>query len=226
MNKYLALLLFLASSLIIHSQELCGKYFNGDYYIDFDNGYAEFVTLSDGCLASEISGQGKFEIIDDYLLIFTELHSSPNSKYTAIKNNTDYSSITVVLDGGYSVPNAKIKFLDSNKLVIGETETDFRQGKAIIKSTLDIKFIHVSYIGTNSVIIDFDRTMDYKIVLGESMSIENETVVFKMSDKTEKSITLTLLSIAVKTKRKIAKDLGKLESNVIKNKPKEWVFRK
>jgi hypothetical protein len=226
MKKNIAILLFLLCSLIIHSQELSGKYFHGDHYINFDNGYAEFVTLVEGCMAVEISGQGRFDIIDDYLLIYTELHSSPNSRFTATKNNNDYSSITVLVDGGFSVPNAKIKFLDSNKLVIAETETDVWHGKAIIKSTPELKYIHISYIGTNSIIIEFDKTKDYEIVLCQSSSIENRTVVFKISNKMERSITLTLLSTSFITKQNIVKELRKLEENEMKNKPKEQIFQK
>lgn len=225
MKKYIALLLFLICSLIIHSQELCGKYFHGDYYINLENCYAEFVTLSDGCLGFELSGQGKFEIIDDYLLIYTELHSSPNSEYIATKNNNDYSSITVVGVGGFSVPNAKIKFLGNNKLVLGETETNWH-GKTIINNNPEIKYIHISYIGTNSIVIDFDRTMDYEIVLGESMSIENRTVVFKISNKMESAITLTLLTAFFETKRDIVKELRRLENNVMKDNPIERVYKK
>jgi hypothetical protein len=225
MKKHLALLLLLLFNLITHSQELCGRYYHGDYYMNFENHYAEFVTLSDGCLIFELSGQGKFEIIDDYLLIYTELHSSPNSEYIATKNNNDYSSITVLGVGGFSVPNAKIKLLDSNKMVIGETETDWH-GKTIIKNNPAIKYIHVSYIGTNSIIIEFDKTMDYEIVLGESVSIENRIAVFKISDKTESEIALTLLTTSFEVKQDKVKELRRLENSAMKDNPIERVYRK
>ncbi|MCB0515824.1 MAG: carboxypeptidase-like regulatory domain-containing protein [Chitinophagales bacterium] len=226
MKKAIILLVsFLTCLNYTFSQELAGKYLDNTDYIEFNKGTANFIISNNGGLYTDLSGNGKYNIIDNFLLIETDAYKGHNSHSAKTKKANNLSQITVVDANDKPIMGVSLILTDyTDHFLFGTTTNE--HGQALIENSENDNQLNLSFVGYDSYTIDYASDFDYKIVLMDYEVMENNMVVFKINSMNRDSLNLTLLSTDFKPKGLIKKDLTKLERKSRRYKYRERVLTK
>ncbi len=217
--------IFLFMVIICKAQEMEGRYYDHLDYMVFENGLADFRIQNDGGLTIDLYGKGKFEIIDDFLLIHTAEYQGEKSSYTKNEKMGQYSTIIVRDEKGVPLPFINIAFLDSTNKVIGRGVAD-TAGKFSIINSHGISRLKLQFAGYSGLTMDFKPNFDYQVRFVGGLVIENKIVVFKMNNKENGKIKLVLLMINYIDSGCNSKTLKKMYKKVKKHVGSERIFIK
>jgi len=205
------------------AQQFNGKYFDNEDYLLFENDSVKFDIHSDGGLTCQLRGIGKYEIIDEFLLIYAGEYNQSKSLFTTSEKDEKRSKIFVRAENGDLIPFANVAYLDKQDKIFGGGVTDFG-GVCIIENPEKIVKIRVSFLCYNSLMIDFKGNLDYHVILANGLILENQVLVFKIIDMEMNRINLTLLTFNFN--RNIVKSLKRLDRKTNKSDDQERVFIK
>jgi len=205
------------------AQQFNGRYFDNEDYLFFENDSVKFDIHSDGGLTCQLRGIGKYEIIDEFLLIYAGEYNQSKSLFTTSEKDEKRSKIFVRAENGDLIPFANVAYLDKQDKIFGGGVTDFG-GVCIIENPEKIVKIRVSFLCYNSLMIDFKGNLDYHVILANGLILENQVLVFKIIDMEMNRINLTLLTFNFN--RNIVKSLKRLDRKTNKSDDQERVFIK
>jgi len=225
MKTTLFFTIFLFMVNICIAQEMDGRYYDHSDYMVFENGLADFKIKNEGGLNFDLYGKGKFEIIDDFLLIHAAEYHGDKSSYTTNEKTDQYSKIIARDERGALLPYINIAFLDSTDKVIGRGIAD-TAGKFSIEKTHGISRLKLQFVGYCGLTIDYLPNVDYQVRFVEGMVIENKIVVFKINNKENGKIKLALLIINYIDNGCNSKTLKKMYRKVKKHVGPERLFIK
>ncbi len=198
------------------AQQFNGKYFDNEDYLLFEGDSVKIDIQSDGGLTCQIRGIGKYEIIDEFLLINTGEYNLSKSIFTTSEKDEKFTKVLVRDENGDFIPFVNISYLDKQDKIFGGGVTDF-DGICVIENHERIVKIRVSFVGYNSLIIDFKSNFDYQVILANGLILENQVLVFKINAMEMNRINLTLLSINFNPNRNIVKSLKRLDRKANKS---------
>lgn len=198
------------------AQQFNGKYYDNEDYLLFEGDSVKIDIQSDGGLTCQIRGIGKYEIIDEFLLINTGEYNLSKSIFTTSEKDEKFTKVLVRDENGDFIPFVNISYLDKQDKIFGGGVTDF-DGICIIENHERIVKIRVSFVGYNSLIIDFKCNFDYQVILANGLILENQVLVFKINAMEMNRINLTLLSINFNPNRNIVKSLKRLNRKANKS---------
>jgi len=209
------ILLILFTYIFVHSsygQINNNVYKNDESYIEFkDNTFSFNLTIND-CLTHAISGNGRYEILDSYLLFHTEEFLGKESSYEIINSNNKLTSIQINDQFNNPMPYAVVELLNKNGKIIGE-HLPSEMGFVVIKDIDSIDKIHIFSIGYMDVSLDYKKGAEYLTSLMFGKKVEYQTVVFQIKLIENNKISLILLSKKFKNyKKRKLKALKKLSA--------------
>lgn len=217
MKKYFTVLILLSLSLSLLSQDFDGNYKDKTDSFSFSNGQALFSLSGFGALFTRMVGEGKYEYVDNYLLVHTSGYPGEKSVFESI-NGTKKDSILVKVVGpdNYPVQGALTEFLsESNKIIRGNITDDL--GKSQHPKDQKIKRIKVTNLGYDDVAFEVEQGKDFLVKLARNNVIENQTVAFKVKREDEETLSIILLSDNFDPGKDKIKSLEKLDKKTQKN---------
>jgi hypothetical protein len=226
MKTFLSFLIFAFLYNTSYAQDLEGNYKYYTEYIIFNNSHADFLIYSNGCVPMECKGIGKFEVLNDFLLIHTEEYKKKsNSTCEMSEKGRECQKIIVQDAKGQALPFVKIECFDRNNKVLCEYNTDF-DGNFVIKNSDSISKLRLSAVGFNSLTFDYNANKNYKIKLAEGHLLENQTLVFKIINIEKNKLVLKLLSTDYKKSTSNYRTLKRLFKKKNKCNLEEKIFVK
>ncbi len=217
MKKYFTVLIFLSASLSLLSQDFDGNYKDKTDSLSFSGEKVLFSLSGFGALFTRMVGEGKYEYVDNYLLVHTSGYPGEKSVFESI-NGTKKDSIVVKVVGpdNYPVQGALTEFLsESNKIIRGNITDDL--GKSQHPKDQKIKRIKVTNLGYDDVAFEVEQGKDFLVKLARNNVIENQTVAFKVKREDEETLSIILLSDNFDPGKDKIKSLEKLDKKTQKN---------
>jgi hypothetical protein len=215
--KTFTILVFLLCVELTFSQKIQGLYCENYDFIKFNQDTATFKLDTGGGLIMYMVGQGRFEVIQNFLLIYASDYHGEKSSYTTIKSQNDSIRFNIKDNLGKGIIYANIAFLDTKGKVIGGTTCN-KNGLATIARNVNIKKIRISSVGTDHLTIDYEPDLDYIIHLADDFVIENQILVFKILSFNDFDLNLKLLSANFHPDKNMIKELKKLAKKQYKSK--------
>ncbi|MDO5523636.1 MAG: hypothetical protein Q4G48_06265 [Bacteroidia bacterium] len=229
MKKYISIFLFLFATYSIHSQNLEGNYKEGADSLSISGGKAVFNVSGFGALSTRMVGEGKYEYFDNFLLINTEEYSGQKTRFEPVNGSKKDSTVVRVVGlDNYAIRGALTEFLSESDKAIRVGVTDDR-GRIIQPNDPKIRKIKVSNLGYQDIVFDAAPGKDFLVKLAGNNVIENQTVVFKINEEDEETISIILLSDDFDPGKDRTKSLDRLnkraqKSNVLpKRLKKEYI---
>lgn len=198
------------------AQQFNGKYYDNADYLLFEDDSVKFDIQSEGGLTCQLRGIGKYEITDEFLLIYAGEYNQSKSLFTTSEKDEKSSKIFVRAENGDLIPFVNVAYLDKQDKTFGGGITDFG-GLCIIENPEKIVKIRVSFLGYNSLMIDFKGNLDYHVILAEGWILEHQVLVFKINAMENKRINLTLLTFNFNPDRSIVESLKRLDRKANKS---------
>jgi len=209
----------------IFSQNLAGRFIEDNDHISFENGYANFKIGGNGGITFYYCGEGKYEIINDFLLIHTSKFKGENSIINPIDTISDQVELTVNDIKGNAIQGAFVALLDGKgKLISGGISND--KGISLLNRSSQIKQVKVSFVGMDNLTFDYNQNCNYIIELAPIDIIESQTVVFKVTQSVDNSLSLILLTFDFNPRKNTTKELHRLERKTKKYQFRERTFNK
>ncbi len=198
-------------SLTLFAQHPEGAYINGEDSIVFSGDNVVFRISGFTGLTSAQAGEGKYEIIDDFLIIHTSEYSGDKSSYEKV-DGTKRDTCVVVVNGvsGYPVQGVLVESRNKSNKVTGAQVTG-NNGQVMLLNLEKTTAISVTSMGYNSIRFDYEPGRDYNVTIAANDIIENKTVVFKINRINDDSVTLLLLSDDFNAGKDIEKGLSRLD---------------
>lgn len=192
--KILLTLATILLALTLNAQEISGTYFEGPDSISINNNHVKFSMRGNDGLGVVFTGEGTFEVLDDFIIINTTNYSG---KKTKIETNTAEKKDTIQLqlfnEDGFSIQGVRAEFLNrKNKTIDLKISDD--HGIVLYKSNPKITAIKVSDLLYDKTTFDYETNTDYTVHLVKNRVLEDKTVIFKLEDRTDTLLTIRLLS--------------------------------
>lgn len=231
MKKYFTVLTFLFISFSILSQDFEGNYKDKADSLTFSNGEVVFNVGGFSGLSVNKKGEGTYEKIDDFLLIHTAEYSGDKTSMQELNHSKKDTLVIAVRDYNNSpVQGAYAEWLNnSGKSLGGEVSNE--RGMIFYKKRAKekMKKIRIGSFGYDDIVFNYNPEKDYLIRLAGDNIIENQTVVFKIKEEDEETISIVLLSDDFDPGKDRTKSLNRLDkrakrSNILpKRLKKEYV---
>ncbi len=211
---YMKILLTLATALLaltINSQEISGTYYEGPDSLVFNNNHVTFSMRGNDGLGVVFTGEGTYEIIEDYIVINTENYSGKKTKIeTAPAVKKDTTQLQLFNEDGFSIQGVRAEFLNNkNKTIDLKISND--HGIVLYKSNPKTTAIKVSDLLFDKTTFDYEANTDYTVHLVKNRVLEDKTVIFKLENTTDNQLTVKLLSTDFNRNNPSASQLKKLE---------------
>lgn len=217
MKKYFTALILLSAWASVASQNLDGKYRNGGDSLCFSNGKAIFNLSGFGALSIPMAGEGEYEHSGNYLLVNAGEYSGQKSRFEPTDPSKRDTIVVKVIDSdNYSVRGVLVEFLSESDKTVRVGITDER-GRAEQPYNPKIKRIKISGLGYQEVVFGAEKGKDFLVKLVKCNIIENRTVVFKISEEENETLSVVLLSDRFEPGKDRAKSLRKLDKKAQKN---------
>jgi hypothetical protein len=157
------------------------------------------------------TGEGTYEIIEDFIIINTATYSG---KKTKIETNPAEKKDTIQLqlfnEDGFSIQGVRAEFLNrKNKTIDLKISDD--HGIVFYKSNPRIAAIKVSDLLYDKTTFDYEANTDYTVHLVKNRVLEDKIVIFKLEDRTDTVLTVRLLSTDFNRSNPSTSHLRKLE---------------
>ena len=207
-----------------YSQKLSGKFFDREEYISLNKKEVSFLISSNGGLIYILKGNGEYRITDGFLIIKTDESKFEKSKGSTEKKTKSSQIIKVENFKHEPIVGASVSLLDSRyKMIDGDFTDD--SGTAHIRANSKAKKIQIAYIGYDELTEDYIPDADYTVTLTDYETLENKTMVFKITEINSDEISLQLLSEDFKSKIN-KKSLNKLYRKTKKDNFRKRIFRR
>lgn len=209
--KILLTLATILLALTLNAQEISGTYFEGPDSISINNNHVKFSMRGNDGLGVVFTGEGTFEVLDDFIIINTTNYSG---KKTKIETNTAEKKDTIQLqlfnENGFSIQGVRAEFLNrKNKTIDLKISDD--HGIVLYKSNPKITAIKVSDLLYDKTTFDYEANTDYTVHLVKNRVLEDKIVIFKLEDRTDTVLTVRLLSTDFNRSNPSTSHLRKLE---------------
>lgn len=226
MKKIILLTALFFNVLLLSAQTLNGTYKSGTDSLSFSDNRVIFRISGFGALSTAQVGEGKYEIINNYMIVNTDEYSGMKSKFQELPGSkTDTCVVKVVSLNNYPIQGIFIESKNKSGKTIsaGVTSAD---GKVLFIDNEKYVKIAASAMGYNSIDLDYKKGVDYFIRLADNEVIENKTVVFKFEELDEETISIILLTDNFKSDKNLHEELNKLEKKARKNNRLEIRYKK
>lgn len=208
--KILITLATILFAFAINAQEINGTYYEGPDSISFNDNRVIFSVRSNDALGVIFTGEGTYEIMDDFILVNTETYSGAKTKIeTAAAEKKDTIQLQLFNEGGYSIKGIRAEFLNKKGSPIA-LSTSNEHGIILRKIDPKISTIKVSDLLYDKTILDYHADKDYTIHLVKNRVLEDKIVIFKLEDRTDTKLTMKLLSTNFKRNNPSASQLNRL----------------
>ena len=209
--KILLTLATVLLALTLNAQEISGTYFEGPDSISINNNHVKFSMRGNDGLGVVFTGEGTYEIIEDFIIINTATYSG---KKTKIETNPAEKKDTIQLqlfnEDGFSIQGVRAEFLNrKNKTIDLKISDD--HGIVFYKSNPRIAAIKVSDLLYDKTTFDYEANTDYTVHLVKNRVLEDKIVIFKLEDRTDTVLTVRLLSTDFNRSNPSTSHLRKLE---------------
>ena len=192
--KVLIILITILFSLTLNAQEISGTYFEGPDSLSFNEDHVKFSVRGNDGLGVMFTGEGTYEIIEDYIVINTEDYSGKKTKIeTKPAEKKDTTQLQLFNEDGFSIQGVRAELLNRKNKSMGLKISD-DHGVVLFKSNPKTSAIKVSDLLYDKATFDYESDTDYTIHLVQSRVLEDKTVIFKLIESTEKELIVKLLS--------------------------------
>lgn len=208
MKIFKVILILIFAKQITFGQDLNGTYKSDGLHINFTNDYAEFALASDGCVIYIYKGCGKYELIEDFLIIHTEQYCKEKSSFNKINTNSDTAIIQILDDeNDFDIANyANVTFIDKSENILYTLPPD-NNGIIYVKDICDIESFYVLAPGYQQIKIDFKPKVNYIITMVNGDIYENKTLIYQIDILDNSSFNLYRLGEIKNTKKNILRQL-------------------
>ena len=211
---YMKILLTLATALLgltLNAQEISGTYYEGPDSISFNDNRVIFSVRGNDGLGMVFTAEGTYEIMDDFILINTDTYSGAKTKIeTAAAEKKDTIQLQLFSEDGYSIKGIRAEFLNKKGSPIALSTSD-EHGKVFHRIDPKITAIKVSDLLYDKTTFDFEAGTDYTVHLVKNRVLEDKIVIFKVEDRSDKKLTMKLLSTDFNRSNPSASQLIKLD---------------
>lgn len=210
--KTLLTLITICLSLTLNAQDLVnGTYTEGADIITFNNNYVEFMVKGNDGLGIIFTGEGTYEMIDEYMLIRTDVYSGKKTKIEMTPSEKkDSIQIQFFDENGFSIKGVRTEFLNKSGKSISLNISN-EHGVVLLPSHPKVVSIKASDLLYDKIIFDCVDDNDYTVHLVKNRVLEDKIVVFKLIDKTDSQLTMKLLSTDFNKKRPSVSHLQRLD---------------
>ncbi|MGI6073365.1 MAG: hypothetical protein ACOYEA_01825 [Fermentimonas sp.] len=216
MKKYYLLSLLFTIALSASANKPEGEYTNDNDYLVFNGDNIKFNISGFSGLSTAQVGEGNFEVVDDFLIINTTDFSGLKSSYEEVDATRKDTCVVKVTDpDGYAVSSILIESKNKSGKTI-ERKVTSNDGSVLLSDLSKVSRISTSEMGYNNLLIDYHPSKDYKVTIVKNDIIENRTVVLKIENIDDTSISLFLLTDNLDTKSNLTKELDKLQKKAKK----------
>lgn len=204
----LATILF---SLSLNAQEISGTYFEGTDSLSFNDNHLIFNIKGNDGLGVVFTGEGAYEVIDDFIVINTETYNGKKTRIdTKPAEKKDTTQIQLFNEDGFSIQGVRAEFLNNkNKSIDLKISND--RGIVVYKSNPKTAAIKVSDLLYDKATFDYESDTDYTIHLVQSRVLEDKTVILKLIEHTDNELTVKLLSTDFNRKNPSDSQLRRLD---------------
>jgi len=209
--KVLLAFITILFSTTLSAQEFNGTYLEGTDSLTFANNRVIFSVHGNDGLGIVFTGEGTYEMLDEYFLIHTEEYKGTKTRVeTAAAEKQDTIQLQLFNEDGYSIKGIRAEFLNKKSKPMGLSVSN-ENGIVLYKANPKITAIKVSDLLYDKATFDCEANTDYTVHLVKNRVLEGKTVVFKLIDKTDEKITMKFLSSDFDKKNPSASHLRKLE---------------
>lgn len=192
--KILLILATALFSLTLNAQEISGTYFEGPDSLSFNDNHVTFSIRGNDALGIVFTGEGTYEIINDFIVINTATYSGSKTKIdTRSAEKKDTTQVQLFCEDGYSLKGVRTEFLNKKNKTIGLKISD-EHGIVLFKFNPKIAAIKVSDLLYDKATFDYEADTDYTIRLVKNRVLEDKTVIFKLVDSSDTELIVKLLS--------------------------------
>ena len=210
--KILLTLVTALLALTLNAQELSGTYYEGPDSLSFNDNRVIFSLRGNDGLGVIFTGEGTYEIMDDFILINTSTYSGAKTKIeTAAAEKNDTIQLKLFSEEGYSIKGIRAEFLNKKGSPIALSTSD-DHGVILYKVDPKITAIKVSDLLYDKAILDFETGTDYTIHLVKNRVLEDKLVIFKLEEViSDMKLSVKLLSTDFNKSNPSASQLKKLD---------------
>lgn len=162
-------------------------------------------------MLSQKMGEGTYTRMGDFYLVKTESFSGKKTVIREIDSSSRDSVIVKVQDEeGFTMVGALVELLQANgKSIIGNSTNE--EGRvAFLKKDGKINKIRVYNMGYDDTVISYNTAKDYLVLLSKNDVIEEQTVVFRITQAGDDAISAMLLSSNFSEGKNTEKELNTL----------------
>jgi len=208
MNIIIVIFVLIFANQLSFGQDLLGKYKSDGLHITFNNNSAEFTFASEGCVIFIYKGCGKYEIIDDFLLIYTGKYCKEKSDYKKTGTNSDTITITILdSDNDFDIENyANVAFFDKSGNELYNLRPD-NEGIVTFTKDSDIDYFYVLAAGYRQLKIKYEPKINYTVSMVNGEFVENETLAFHIDIHNDDTFELYQLGSIKKSKKNSLRQL-------------------
>lgn len=198
-------------SLTLNAQEISGTYFEGPDSLSFNKELVKFSIRGNDALGVVFTGEGAYEIINDFIVINTEAYSGKKTKIeTKTAEKKDTTQIQLFNEDGFSIQGVRAELLNNkNKSIDLKISDD--HGIVLFKTNPKVAAIKVSDLLYDKATFDYESDTDYTIHLVQSRVLEDKTVILKLIESTDSELTVKLLSTDFNRKNPSDSQLRRLD---------------
>ncbi len=210
--KILLTLAIALLALTLNAQEISGTYYEGPDSLSFNDNRVIFSLRGNDGLGVIFTGEGTYEIMDDFMLINTSTYSGAKTKTeTAAAEKKDTIQLQLFNEDGYSIKGIRAEFLNKKGSPIALSISD-DHGIILHKVDPKITAIKVSDLLYDKAILDFEAGTDYTIHLVKNRVLEDKLVIFKLEEViSDMKLSVKLLSTDFNKSNPSASQLKKLD---------------
>ncbi len=224
--KILLAFITILTAFSLTAQDINGTYQEGTDTITFDNNRVNFKVKSNDALGVIFTGEGTYEMIDEYMLITTDEYTGKKTKID-VKPSEKKDTIQIQFfdENGYSMKGVRTEFLNkSGKTITLSISND--NGIVLYKMNPKTVGVKASDLLFDKTTFDCAKDTDYTVHLVKNRVLEDKTVVFKLIDQTDSQLTMKLLSTDFDKKKPSASHLQKLDNKTKNTIDRARIFAK
>jgi len=195
----------------LNAQDMNGTYKEGIDSITFTKNRVAFSVKGNDGLGVVFTGEGTYEMLDNYILINTDEYSGKKTRIEMKPSEKkDTIQVQIFDENGYSLKGIRAEFLNKKNKPIGLSVTN-EHGIVLYGANPKITGIKVVDLLYDKATFDFEEDTDYTVHLVKNRVLEDKTVVFKVIDKSDEKLTMKLLSTDFDKKNPSVSHLNKLD---------------
>lgn len=211
MKQYLFIIAISILPYTLIAQEPDGAYLNEQDSIVFSDNRLIFRISGFAGLSAAQVGEGEYQIIDNYILIHTADYSGNKSSFQELDGTReDTCVVKLVSVQNYPIQGILVESKNKSDKTINAQVTG-NDGMLYFTDLSKTARINASSLGYNSIEFDYNAGKDYVVRIAENDVIEDKTVVLKLENIDDESITVLMLSDDFDSSKNVSKELNKLE---------------